>query len=114
MTTPGKHEAFMRAFEEQRRQYAGALPDRLEALGRLWEGVAAGTATPDALELLTRAAHGLAGSGAVFGYGALGAEARAIELELRDLPARHDGRAGPPPERIGAAIARLRRLVDPA
>ena len=73
---------FLEALGRQRRDYAAALPGRLRALRQSWRGI---RASRDGLQSIERAAHGLAGSGAMFGFDRLGAEARALESVLRRL-----------------------------
>jgi len=97
---------FLEALERERRAYADALPGRIRALRELWRAVPAGGEARAGLESVERAAHGLAGSGAIFGFERLSAEARALEIELRSLI---DMGAGPPDAEalVESALARI-------
>lgn len=74
---PASFAAFMQA---QRAEFRSALPERLERIESLWRQVRDGQAT--ALADLERCAHGLAGSGATFGFATLGDAARVLELTV--------------------------------
>ena len=102
---------FAQLLEEQRRDYASTLPGRIAGMDQMWRAIAGHESEPDDLERLVRVAHGLAGSGAVFGFDRLSVEARTLELELQVLLASHtiasDGRKAS----IDAAIARVQDCV---
>jgi HPt (histidine-containing phosphotransfer) domain-containing protein len=68
---------------EQRADYRRSLPERLAQIESLWRQVLNGQAP--ALASLERCAHSLAGSGATFGFAALGDAARALELAVSPL-----------------------------
>ncbi len=74
---PASFAAFMQA---QRAEFCSALPERLERIESLWRQVRDGQAP--ALADLERCAHGLAGSGATFGFAALGDAARVLEMAV--------------------------------
>ena len=107
MIEPGAHEEFQRFLERQRADYVLALPPRLAEVESLWEAVAQGTPAADELARLIRAAHSLAGSGAVFGLVELSASARSLELLLQRLAESTQGPRGNAAAAIGESIARL-------
>ncbi len=74
---PASFAAFLQA---QRAEYRSAFPERLEQIESLWRQVRNGDAP--ALADLERCAHGLAGSGATFGFAALGDAARVLEMAV--------------------------------
>lgn len=78
--TPSSFFAFM---EAQRADYRSSLPQRLDQIESLWRQVLNGEA--QALASLERCAHSLAGSGATFGFSALGDAARVLELAVSPL-----------------------------
>lgn len=98
--------AFLEMLEQKRLQYGRSLPGKMADMGRLWEAIRTGATRAD-LDCLERIAHGLAGSGALFGYAPLSAEARALELELADAPSGEPLAKGREAA-IAAAIARVR------
>lgn len=77
--------AFLAFLEEQRADYHRSLPQRLEQIESLWRQVLNNEAPAEALARLERCAHGLAGSGATFGFAALGDAARVLELAVSPL-----------------------------
>ena len=100
MTSPASFAAFMQA---QRAEFLSALPERLEHISSLWRQVRDGNAP--ALADLERCAHGLAGSGATFGFAALGDAARVLELTVSPW-------VGAAPALTPAAQAELGQAVD--
>lgn len=81
MTSP--HPSFAAFLQAQRAEYRSAFPQRLEQIESLWRQVRNGEAS--ALAGLERCAHGLAGSGATFGFAALGDAARVLEMVVSPL-----------------------------
>ena len=79
------HPAFIAFFEVQCADYRRALPQRLAQIESLWGQVLSSEAPADTLASLERCAHSLAGSGATFGFAALGDAARALELAIKPL-----------------------------
>lgn len=78
MTSPPvSFAAYMQA---QRAEFRSAFPARLAQIESLWCQVRDGQAP--ALADLERCAHGLAGSGATFGFSALGDAARVLEMAV--------------------------------
>ena len=71
--------------ELQRADYRCALPGRLAELELLWQQVKKGDGAAQALAILERCAHSLAGSGATFGCAEVGNAARALELAVAPL-----------------------------
>jgi HPt (histidine-containing phosphotransfer) domain-containing protein len=74
------HASFAAFMQGQRAEFRSALPERLEQVESFWRQVRNGQ-TP-ALADLERCAHGLAGSGATFGFAALGDAARVLEMAV--------------------------------
>jgi HPt (histidine-containing phosphotransfer) domain-containing protein len=79
------HPAFMAFFEAQCADYRRALPQRLAQIESLWRQALSGETPQEALASLERCAHSLAGSGATFGFAALGDAAKALELAVKPL-----------------------------
>jgi chemotaxis protein histidine kinase CheA len=77
--------AFLAFLEAQRADYRSSLPQRLVQIESLWRQVLSGEAPAQALASLERCAHSLAGSGATFGFAALGDAARVLELAVSPL-----------------------------
>jgi HPt (histidine-containing phosphotransfer) domain-containing protein len=105
MIDPLAREEFRRFLDRQRVDYARTLSPKLAEVDRLWSASAGRGTAPDHLALLTRAAHGLAGSGAMFGFTDLSAAAKELELRLQrlaDAPDRVEAVQG-----IAQAIAHL-------
>jgi len=102
---------FTRMLEQQRRAYANTLPAKIAGLGLLWRAIVRHEAAPDDLARLVRVAHGLAGSGAVFGFDRLSIEARTLELELEVLLASRTDAGDGRKASIAAAIARVQDSV---
>ena len=77
--------AFVAFFEAQCADYRRALPQRLAQIDSLLRQVLSGEAPADTLTSLERCAHSLAGSGATFGFSALGEAAKALEQAVKPL-----------------------------
>lgn len=71
--------------EEQRVNYRNMLPQRLAQISQLWSQILKGEKPADALTILERCVHSLAGSGATFGLVGLGNAARVLELLVNPL-----------------------------
>ena len=71
--------AFTAFLDTQRADYRRSLPERLAQIDVFWYRVRNDEAPAQALADLERCAHNLAGSGATFGFAALGDAARALE-----------------------------------
>jgi HPt (histidine-containing phosphotransfer) domain-containing protein len=78
--TPSSFSAFL---EAQRADYRSSLPQRLDQIEVLCRQVLNGDAP--ALASLERCAHSLAGTGAMFGFAALGDAARVLEQAVSPL-----------------------------
>lgn len=105
---------FLERLGEERRHYVATLPGTLAGMELLWRAIAQDDAAPGDLERLVRIAHGLAGSGGVFGFDALGKEARALELALRCVLASGRPAANAQRSAIAAAIAAVRDCIAPS
>jgi HPt (histidine-containing phosphotransfer) domain-containing protein len=77
--------AFIAFFEAQCADYGRSLPQRLGQIESLWRQALSGGTPAEALASLERCAHSLSGSGAIFGFAALGDAARALELAVKKL-----------------------------
>ncbi len=71
--------------EEQRAEFRRSLPGRLGQIETLWHQALNDETPGVALATLERCAHSLAGSGATFGFAALGDAARVLELAISPL-----------------------------
>jgi HPt (histidine-containing phosphotransfer) domain-containing protein len=80
--TPSSFSVFL---EAQRADYRSSLPQRLDQIESLWRQALNDEAPAQALASLERCAHNLAGSGATFGFAALGDAARVLELAVGPL-----------------------------
>jgi HPt (histidine-containing phosphotransfer) domain-containing protein len=109
MTTA--NPAFLAFLEEQRADYRRSLPQRLAQIESLWRLVLNGEAPVEALASLERCAHGLAGSGATFGFAALGDAARALELIVNPLLDSAHALAPTEQADVSRAIESLRRSL---
>ena len=101
--------------ESKRRQFTAGLPSRMAELEQL--RISLGTCpTPRDLERLAQIAHGLAGSSALFGFDALGAQARALQLQLELMSATSPDATPPDPceSAIDTAIRRVRDCASAA
>jgi len=77
--------AFLAFLEEQRADYRRSLPGRMVQIETLWRQVLNDETPTAALANLERCAHGLAGSGATFGFADIGAAAHVLELAVNPL-----------------------------
>ncbi len=111
---PGARDEFLRLLDRQRADYVQALPAKLSEVEHLWGGISQGAAAPDDLACLVRAAHGLAGSGAMFGFAELGAAAKALELRLQAIAQSPEAPRGADADSIEDFIARLRSCAPRA
>ena len=106
-------EEFLKALEEQKREYRRTLDGRISGMELLWSTLS-GSAARAELERLERTAHSLAGSGAVFGYARLSEQARALEHRLHDYVSGAAIPAGTERAAVARSIAGLRDCVkDP-
>ncbi len=76
-------EKVQEQLRQLRARYAAEVPARIAALVEHWGQVSGVTWAPEAADALLRIVHGLAGSGATFGYVKLSEAARNLELALR-------------------------------
>lgn len=74
--------AFLAFLNVQRADFGNSLPERLAKIECLWSQVLRGEKPAEALALLQRCAHTLAGSGATFGFAAVGNAARELEFAV--------------------------------
>lgn len=77
---------FQAFLQKQRLEYIASLPQRRAALEAAWQQAVEGR--PGARQVLEREAHNLAGSGATFGFPALGDAARSLEQGVESLAGR--------------------------
>ena len=97
--------SFAAFLEAQRADYRSSLPQRLAQIDSLWRQALNDEAPAPALASLERCAHSLAGSGATFGFAALGDAARVLELAVSPL-------LGAAHALTPAAQAEVNRAVD--
>jgi len=104
-------EDFLRELDQQRAQFRRTLEGKIAGMEVLWNAIGEEAAQAGGLERLERNAHGLAGSGAMFGFEDLGAQARTLEGLV------HSARAATPPigegdrRAMASALAALRRCL---
>ena len=89
-------------------EYAAKLPERIAEIERLWTGLLAAGMPAAELEELVRAAHGIAGSGAILGMAAVSDAARDLELYLESIRARGGPAGTAENERVAALVAALK------
>lgn len=77
--------SFSAFLEAQCANYRSSLPQRLDQIESLWREVLNEAAPAQALAGLERCAHSLAGTGAMFGFAAMGDAARVLELAVNPL-----------------------------
>lgn len=65
--------------------YARNLPERIQEVNRIWEGLRAGPWERESLADLHRKVHTFAGSSGTFGLGAFGRAAREAEILLKEM-----------------------------
>jgi len=91
-------------FQKLRAEFRGSLPAKLKRLRSLWERIDCEAPDGDALEILTREIHSMAGSAGTFGLPQVSKVAAAAEDALHGL------KAG---SRPGAKrTAKVRALLD--
>ena len=105
------HPAFMAFFEAQCADYRRALPQRLAQIESLWRQALSGETPQEALASLERCAHSLAGSGATFGFAALGDAAKALELAVKPLHGSARGLLPTAQTEVSRAVESLRRSL---
>jgi len=105
-----KNDKLQERLQKLQQEYTRKLPARIDGMEEAWRGVLE-EGEPLALASLLHDAHGLNGSGAVYGYQNISAIARELEqllLQLRDSSGEPDARLY---ERIGELIQALRNAV---
>jgi chemotaxis protein histidine kinase CheA len=74
-------------FQKLRTEFRGSLPAKLRRLRSLWERIDCDEPDADALEILKRELHTMAGSAGTFGVPQVGKDAAAAEDALAGLKA---------------------------
>ena len=105
--TPSSFSVFL---EAQRADYRSSLPQRLDQIESLWRQALNGEA--QALASLERCAHNLAGSGATFGFAALGDAARVLELAVGPLLGAAHALTPAAQAEVSRAVEALRRSLS--
>ena len=105
------HPAFIAFFEAQCVEYRCALPQRLAEIESLLSQMLRGEAPADTLASLERCAHSLAGSGATFGFAALGDAAKELELALKSLHGSAQACLPTAQTEVSRAVELLRRTL---
>lgn len=77
--------SFSAFLDELCADYRLSLPERIVQIESLWRNVLSNEAPEQALASLEHCAHSLAGTGATFGFAALGDAARVLELAVSPL-----------------------------
>ena len=72
-------------FQKLRTEFRGSMPAKLTRLRSLWGRIDCGEPDPDALEILRRELHTMAGSAGTFGLPQVGKAAAAAEDALAGL-----------------------------
>ena len=72
-------------FQKLRTEFRGSLPAKLRRLRSLWERIDCEEPDPDALDILKRELHTMAGSAGSFGLPQVSAAAQAAEAALEGL-----------------------------
>lgn len=110
MTLPAS--AFADFLATQRADYRRSLPERLSRIDQLWCRVRDDEAPAQALADLERCAHNLAGSGATFGFAAMGDAARALEQAVVPLLGTAGAVTPAVMREVGAAVEALQRCLS--
>ncbi len=104
-------------FELLRRAYGARLEDKIAAIETAWKRyleVPASAEKSEALAVLHRLTHSLAGSGATFGFSLVSQFARRAEIQLKTIietEANNDSPTGEQRAEIEAAYAQLRHVI---
>ena len=106
--------AFLASLETQRADFRSSLPQRLDQIESLWCQVLNDEAPAEALASLERCAHSLAGSGATFGFAAMGNAARVLELVVNPLLGSAQALTPMAQTEVNQAIEALRRSLPGA
>ena len=106
--------AFLASLETQRADFRSSLPQRLDQIESLWCQVLNDEAPAEALASLERCAHSLAGSGATFGFAAMGDAARVLELIVNPLLGSAQALTPMAQTEVNQAIEALRRSLPGA
>ena len=106
--------AFLASLETQRADFRSSLPQRLDQIESLWCQVLNDEAPAEALVSLERCAHSLAGSGATFGFAAMGNAARVLELVVNPLLGSAQALTPMAQTEVNQAIEALRRSLPGA
>lgn len=104
--------AFTAFLDTQRADYRRSLPERLTQIDVFWYRVRNDEAPAQALADLERCAHNLAGSGATFGFAALGDAARALEQAVVPLLGTTGALTPAAKGEVGAAVEALQRSLS--
>jgi HPt (histidine-containing phosphotransfer) domain-containing protein len=104
-------EAIRTVISELRDDYASALPGRVAQIEQLWRRLVAEEAPPAELEELIRMAHGIAGSGATFGFAQASHAARELEYSLEPYQAAGALPAAAEREGVAGLIATLKQAA---
>lgn len=78
-------EKTRKRLEALRRAYVEQLPARVQAIEESWSGLRCGQWSMETLSELSRQVHGLAGSGATFGYAEISDKAHRLELVMDEI-----------------------------
>ena len=104
--------AFTAFLDTQRADYRRSLPERLAQIDLFWCRVRDDEAPAQALADLERCAHNLAGSGATFGFAALGDAARVLEQAVVPLLGTACALTPAATGEVGTAVEALQRSLS--
>ena len=108
---PGESEDTRIRINALRKDYAEQLPGKIREIEEAWKRLEGGAWNPGDFQQFHRSVHGLAGSGAMFGFPGLTTSARSLDLVLKALGA---GPEPPDPEvrgRISVGLAAIKEAA---
>ena len=82
---PESTEALVEQLAQLRETYVAGLPEKVRRIEDAWHAVREDGWTARALDNLHRLSHGLAGSGATFGFASISSAARALEHNVKQI-----------------------------
>jgi HPt (histidine-containing phosphotransfer) domain-containing protein len=82
---PEIHDAIRAQFKSLHQSYIAELPQKIARAREIWDQLPDDTWDDDAWIALHRLIHGLAGSGAIYGFPMISAAARALDIQLKAI-----------------------------
>jgi HPt (histidine-containing phosphotransfer) domain-containing protein len=108
----GSSQSTDKAMDSLQRAYADQLPDKIREAEGLYEALRRSPGDVESLRRLIRLTHNLAGSGATFGFPALGAAALALSEALQALLEGDDSKLAGHFPRLDGLIETLKRSFN--